>query len=49
MGKRKRIKHSLEIRRILSKVKQQSKKWTVNMIVIRQMEVRKEILKLGVV
>lgn len=46
MGKRTRIKHSLEIRRIISKVKQQSRKWSMNTIVIRQLEIRREIFNL---
>ena len=47
MSKRKRITHSLNVRRIISKVKQQSRRWTINMVVIRQLEIRKEINKLS--
>lgn len=42
-----RLKRKLELRRTLSKVKQQANRWSMNMIVIRQLELRREIFKLN--
>ena len=45
MGRR--LERKLEIRRLLSKVHQQCARWTESMIVVRQLEVRREIFKLN--
>lgn len=42
-----RLDRKLKVQRLLSKVKQQCARWTPSMIVIRQMEVRREIFKLN--
>jgi len=45
MGRR--LERKLRVMRILNKVQQQCKHWSESMIVVRQMELRREIFKLN--